>query len=188
MVYTVYQMSLPHIGLNITYSILRPHFTGPKWVKFIKWRVLNSCESVIAVTHILISPYIDTPRRQRLSRKNSIHFVKMTSSNENIFRVTGHLCGQLTGHRWIPHTKASDAELWCFLWSGSWINGWVSNGEAGDLRRHCAHYDVIVMVLKLSRGYSYGILCGSDPPWSIIKCMLYILSKPNSYLHHIHIW
>ena len=19
--------------------------------------------------------------------------------------------------RWIPHTKASDAELWCFLWS-----------------------------------------------------------------------
>ena len=22
-----------------------------------------------------------------------------------------------TGHRWIPLTKASDAELWCFLWS-----------------------------------------------------------------------
>ena len=21
--------------------------------------------------------------------------------------------------RWIPHTKASDAELWCFLWSAS---------------------------------------------------------------------
>ena len=27
----------------------------------------------------------------------------------------------------------------------SWINGWVNNGEAGDLRRHRAHYDVIVM-------------------------------------------
>ena len=40
----------------------------------------------------------------------------MTSSNRNIFRVTGHLCGEFTGHRWIPHTKASDAELWCFLW------------------------------------------------------------------------
>ena len=26
-----------------------------------------------------------------------------------------------------------------------WINGWVNNREAGDLRRHCAHYDVIVM-------------------------------------------
>ena len=35
----------------------------------------------------------------------------MTSSNVNIFRVTGHLCGEFTGHRWIPRTKASDAEL-----------------------------------------------------------------------------
>ena len=51
----------------------------------------------------------------------------------------------LTGHRWIPLTKASDADLWCFLWSAPWINGWVNNREAGDLRRHCAHYDVIVM-------------------------------------------
>ena len=24
--------------------------------------------------------------------------------------------GKFTGHRWIPLTKASDAELWCFLW------------------------------------------------------------------------
>ena len=36
---------------------------------------------------------------------------------EKIFRVTGPLCGEFTGLRWIPHTKASDAELWCFLWS-----------------------------------------------------------------------
>ena len=27
------------------------------------------------------------------------------------FRVTDHLCGEFTGSRWIPHTKASDAEL-----------------------------------------------------------------------------
>ena len=40
----------------------------------------------------------------------------MTSSNGNIFRVTGHLCGKFTGPRWISRTKASDAELWCFLW------------------------------------------------------------------------
>ena len=38
----------------------------------------------------------------------------MTSLNGNIFRVTGHLCGEFTGPRWIPRTKASDAELWCF--------------------------------------------------------------------------
>ena len=43
----------------------------------------------------------------------------MTSSNGNIFRATGHLCGEFTGPRWLPYTKASDAELWCFLWSAS---------------------------------------------------------------------
>ena len=41
----------------------------------------------------------------------------MTSSNGNIFRVAGHLCGEFTGHWWIPHTKASDMELQCFIWS-----------------------------------------------------------------------
>ena len=45
--------------------------------------------------------------------------IMMTSSNGNVFRVTGHLCGEFTGPRWIPRTKASGAELWCFLWSAS---------------------------------------------------------------------
>ena len=27
----------------------------------------------------------------------------------------------------------------------AWINGWVNNREAGDLRRYIAHYDVTVM-------------------------------------------
>ena len=43
--------------------------------------------------------------------------VTMTSSNGNIFSVTSPLCGYFTGHQWIPLTKASDAELWCVLWS-----------------------------------------------------------------------
>ena len=47
--------------------------------------------------------------------------------------------------RWIPHTKARDAELWCFLWSGSEKNGWVNNRGAADLRRYRGHYDVTVM-------------------------------------------
>ena len=41
----------------------------------------------------------------------------MTSSNGNIFWVTGHLCGEFTSRWWIPRTKANDVELWCFLWS-----------------------------------------------------------------------
>ena len=54
-------------------------------------------------------------------RPNSGHvpwgFFMMTSSNRNIFRVTGPLCGEFTGHRWIPRTTASDAELWWFFLS-----------------------------------------------------------------------
>ena len=41
----------------------------------------------------------------------------MASLNGNIFRVTGHLCGEFTGDLWIPRTTAGDAELWFFLWS-----------------------------------------------------------------------
>ena len=32
-----------------------------------------------------------------------------------------------------------------FSFIGAWINGWVNTREAGELRRHRAHYDVIVM-------------------------------------------
>ena len=41
----------------------------------------------------------------------------MTSSNGNIFHITGPLWGESTGHWCIPLTKASDAELWCIFWS-----------------------------------------------------------------------
>ena len=67
----------------------------------------------------------------------------MTSSNGNIFRVTGHLCRVFTGHRWIPRTKASDAERWCFLDlrlnkrlnKQSW--GWWFETASHSLWRHC---------------------------------------------------
>ena len=78
----------------------------------------------------------------------------MTSSNGNIFRVTGPLCGEFTGHRWIALTKASDVELWGFF--DLRLNGLINNQDTGDLRPHCAHYDVIVIVLSdvLSSNYS----------------------------------
>ena len=72
-------------------------------------------------------------------------FVMITSSNGNRLRITGHLCGEFTGHRGIPRTKASDAELCCFLSSAPDLHGLVNNREAGDLRRHRVHHDVIVM-------------------------------------------
>ena len=50
-----------------------------------------------------------------------------------------------TGHQWIPPSKASDEELWCVLSSAPEKNGWLNNGEAGDLTHHRAHSDVTVM-------------------------------------------
>ena len=71
--------------------------------------------------------------------------VLMTSSNGNIFHVTGPLCGEFTGSRWIPRTRPVTRSL-VFSLICAWINGWVNNSEAGDLRRYRTHYDVTVMV------------------------------------------
>ena len=73
----------------------------------------------------------------------------ITSSNGNLFRVTGLLCGEFTCHSPFtgefpsqrPVTRSFDVFL-----SVPWINGWVNNREAADLRRHCAHYDFTVML------------------------------------------
>ena len=71
----------------------------------------------------------------------------MTSSNGNIFRVTGYLCGEFTVPRWIPRTKPATRSFCVFF--DVRLNkrpDWVNNDEAGDLRRHSAHYDVIEMI------------------------------------------
>ena len=57
--------------------------------------------------------YCFTGAATAVSVEKSSTIFMMMSSNGDIFRVTGHLCGEFTGPRWIPHTKASDAELWC---------------------------------------------------------------------------
>ena len=69
----------------------------------------------------------------------------MMSLNGNIFRVTGPLVRGI--HRWpvnSPHKGQWRGALMSSLIC-DWINSWVYNREAGDLRRHHAHYDVIVM-------------------------------------------
>ena len=96
--------------------------------------------------------------------------VMMTSSNGNIFRVTGHLCGEFIGHRWIPHTKAGDAELWCFLWSAlnkrlsKQSRGWWFETPLRLLWRHCnvqrgkrfmSCHDFIMLILSSCRYLTY---------------------------------
>ena len=74
----------------------------------------------------------------------------MTSSNGHIFCVTGHLCGEFTVPGEFPAqrpvTRSFDVSFIC------WINSWVNNRKAGDLRRYRAHYDVIVNVVMWEWG------------------------------------
>ena len=80
----------------------------------------------------------------------------MTSSNGNIFRVIGPLWGEFTGYRWIPLTKASDAELWCFSLIGAWTKSlskpsrhrWFEPPPR-SLRRHCNEYEISYTVKSL---------------------------------------
>ena len=49
-------------------------------------------------------------------RAKILPFTEIVEDGDS-FRVTGPLCGEFTGHRWISLIKASDTELWCFLLS-----------------------------------------------------------------------
>ena len=106
-------------------------------------------------------------------KQNTICMMK--SSNGKIFRVTGLFCREFTGYRWIPRTKTSDAELWCFLSSAPEWKFWVNNREAGDLRRHRAHYDVIVMMSCYPFDVNAPI-----PPWNPDEAPT-IESTPHAY-------
>ena len=81
-------------------------------ISVLKIYLLHHCQVVFnkhCSTSKLCNPCYNTWR--------AMWHVMMTSLNGNLSRVTGPLCGEFTGHRWIPLTKASDAQLWCFPWS-----------------------------------------------------------------------
>ena len=121
----------PTKSLNISqnlYLFCRRHFkliflNGNRWMsnkmsfKFVLYYLTNNKSMLILVMARCLTN--DKPLSEPMLTKMSVDIWShlaihmMTSSNGNIFRVTGHLRGEFTGHRWIPHTKASDAEIWC---------------------------------------------------------------------------
>ena len=100
--------------------------------------------SVCLLLYQYMSRYIDTWFTYTYTHKHTYIYM-MTSSNGSIFRVTGHLCWEFIGPRHKGQWRgALMFSLICF-----WINGWINNREAGDLRRYRAHYDVTVMIFIL---------------------------------------
>ena len=73
------------------------------------------------------------------------HLIMMTSSKGETFSALLALCA---GNSQVSVNSAHKGQ-----WRGTlmfsllcvWINHWVNNHEAGDLRRHRCHYDVNVM-------------------------------------------
>ena len=85
-------------------------------------------------------------------------WLMMTSSNGNIFRVAGPLCGEFTGHRWIPHTRTSDADFDVFFdlrlnqqLSKQWRHQWFET-PSHSLWRPCNALDFPAV-------YPYVFLC-----------------------------
>ena len=97
--------------------------------------------------------------------------IMMTSWNGNIFHVTGLCAG---------NSPVSVNSLHKGQWRGAlmfslicvWINVWVSNREAGDLRRHRAHYDVIVVCVSNLNTPTWRITAwmGKMPNWRARIC------------------
>ena len=69
----------------------------------------------------------------------------MTSSFGSTFRVTDPLCGEFTGHRWIPLIKGQWRGALMVSLICAWTNGWVNNRDVGDLRCHRPHFDVTLL-------------------------------------------
>ena len=58
-----------------------------------------------------------------------------------------------------------------------WINGWVNDREAGDLRCYRAHYDVIVMMQSAFVGLYYQF-------WLVAMCVIYLsISTINKFIN-----
>ena len=51
-----------------------------------------------------------------------------------------------------PH-KGQWRGVLMFSLISAWTNGWLNNRNAGDLRRHRAHYDVIATELRNNNAY-----------------------------------
>ena len=100
--------------------------------------------------------------------------------------VIGPLWGESTGHRWIPLTKASDAELSCFLWSTPEQTGWANNRDAGYLKKpsrslwhHCSGWSPVRHPLI------NGDTLSTKRIGNIVCKIVVTLFIPQHFIHHI---
>ena len=68
-------------------------------------------------------------------------------------------------HRSLVISLYKDQCRWAsmFFFICTWINRWVNNREAGDLRRHRAHFNDVIIVMEVSSAIFKSII------WSATK-------------------
>ena len=76
----------------------------------------------------------------------------------------------------------SCGKLFMFSLICAWTNGWVKNQEAGDLRRHRAHYDVPVMLF--SKKQPGDAICGHWSGSTLAQVTPFCLIAPR---HHLNV-
>ena len=110
---------------------------------------------------------------------NRKHDVMMTSANGTIFRVTGHLCGEFTG-QWRGALMFS---LICAR-----TNSWANKVDAGDLRRHRAHYDVIVTEVIIN--HLRMLHAGSTHAFSFVNepCTFFVIFFIGEIMNWLVVW
>ena len=95
---------------------------------------------------------------QTIRPRLSSRIVCLFGPNGSIFRVTGPLWGEFTGHRWIPHTKASNAKFDVFsdvrrnkrYSKQSW--GWWFATLSCSLWRHCNVMNTRILTTSITEG------------------------------------
>ena len=71
----------------------------------------------------------------------------LTSSSDNFFRVIDHFVRGIHQSPVNSPLKGQWRGALMFYLVCAWKNEWVNIRDAGDLRRHHAHYDATVMLL-----------------------------------------
>ena len=119
-------------------------YSGPAGQMFIISRVSEWHWTDISPRWIRAN--IKTDWKSNLHEAYIRHPVKtmMTSSYGNISALLALCVGNPPVTGGFPLAKASDAELWCFLWSAS-EQTVEQTIRTGNWRRHRAHYNVTVI-------------------------------------------
>ena len=112
--------------------------TSHPWTRI---QINHICEYEHICIYIWIYIYIGTRFRSRWRHQMETFFALLA------------ICAGI--HRWSvnsPHIGQWRRALMFSLICAR-INGWVNNGEAGDFRRHRAHYDITLMFTLFCFGY-----------------------------------